>query len=56
MSLQQKDLSNFGRGSPEEYFYEIVWKYIHWPRRRCHLKGFLLEALKAILFSGAEPF
>ena len=45
--------SNFGRGSPKEYFYEIILKLSHWPRR-CYLQIFLFLALAAILFSGAE--
>ena len=30
-----------GKGSPKEYFSQIILKSVHWSRRRCHLKVFL---------------
>ena len=32
--------SKTGRGSSKEHSYEIILKLAHWPKRRCHLKGF----------------
>ena len=29
-----------GRGSSKEHSCEIILKLAHWPKRRCHLKGF----------------
>ena len=54
--MEPKEFSNYGRGSPEEHFCEIILKLVHWSRRRYHLKVFLFLALAAILFSGAERF
>ena len=58
-------LGNFGKGTSEEHFCEIILKLGHCPGR-CRLKLFFLFvccfffslflALVAILFSGAEPF
>ena len=48
--------SKFGRRPPKENFCEIILKSVHWSRRRCHLKVFLLLALAAILFSGERNF
>ena len=45
--MEQKDFSNFGRGSPKEHFCEIILKSGHWSRRRCYLKVFLFLALAA---------
>ena len=51
------DFSNFGRGSPNKSFCEIILKSVHWARR-CRLNFFIFSvlALAAILFSGAEQF
>ena len=35
-------------------FCEIILKSNNWPKRRCHLKLYLFNALVAILFSRAE--
>ena len=40
--------SNFGRGSPEENFSEIILKSGNWPRKKCDLKVF------SILSSGGH--
>ena len=50
----QTRFSNFGNGSPEEHFCEIILKLGNWPRKRCRLKGFLFLALESILFSGED--
>ena len=55
-TLQWKDFSNFYRGSPKELFCEIILISVHWSKRRRHLRFFLLLALAAILFRGAERF
>ena len=34
-------ISNFGRGSFNEYFYDIILKLVHWPTSRCYQKVFL---------------
>ena len=53
---ERNDFSYFGRGLPNEHFYEIILKSFLWSRR-CHLKiFFLFLALAAILFSGAKRF
>ena len=46
----------FGRGSPKKHSCIIISKSIHWLKRRSGLKLFLVLALAAILFNGAEPF
>ena len=38
--MEQTNFSNFGKGSFKEHFYEIIFKLVHWPRRRYHLKVF----------------
>ena len=43
---------DFGKGSLEEHFYEIILKLGHLPRRSCCFKVFIFLALAAILFSG----
>ena len=48
--MEQKDFSNFGRGSPKKHFYGIILKLVHGCRRRCHLKVFLFITLGAILY------
>ena len=55
-SAKQNHFSNFGKGSLEEHFCEIILKSGHRSKRRCHLKVFLFLALTAILFSRVEPF
>ena len=40
--MEQNDFNNFGRGSPKEYFCEIILISCHWSRRRCHLKVYLV--------------
>ena len=54
--MEQNDYSNFGRGSPKEFFCVMILKSGLWPRRRCNLKFFLFLALAAILFSAANDF
>ena len=49
-------LSILCRESHKEHFCEINLKSVLWSGKRCHLKVFLLLALAAILFSGAERF
>ena len=49
-------LAIFGRRSSKEHFYEIILKSVHWSRRRCNLKGFILFSAGSILFNGAERF
>ena len=39
----ESQFSNFGRGSPKEYFSEIILKLGHLSRRRCHLKVFFFN-------------
>ena len=55
---RSETISNFGRESPKEHFCEIILKSVHWPKEEMSFKGFffLFLALKAILFSGGEPF
>ena len=53
--MEEKGLSNFGRGSPEEPSCIIISKSMHW-FRRSGLKVFLFLALAAILFNGGERF
>ena len=43
-SSEWNDLSNFGRGSPKEYSYEIILKLGKWTWRRCRFKVFLYLA------------
>ena len=54
--MERNDLSNFGGQSPKEHSCEIISKSMHWLRVRSRLKVFLLLALAAILFNGAERF
>ena len=49
-----EDFSKFGSGSPKEHFCAIILKSGHWSMRICRLNIFLLLALAATLFSGAE--
>ena len=37
--MEQNHFSKTGSGSTKEH-YEIILKLAHWPKRRCHLKGF----------------
>ena len=46
--------SNLCRRSHKKHFCEIILKSVHWSRRSCHFKGFLVLALVAILFRGAK--
>ena len=38
--MEQNHFSKTGRGSSKEHSGEIILKLAHWPKRRCHLKGF----------------
>ena len=49
-------LCNFGRGYPEEQFYEFILNFGQWFKSRCRLKDFLSGALAALLFCRAKPF
>ena len=55
-SVEWNNFSNLCRGSPKDYFCEIILKSGHWSWRRCRLKVFLSVAVVAFLFSGGEPF
>ena len=55
-SAEQNHLCNFGKGYPEEQFYEIILNLGMLVRRRCDLKDFLSGAMTDLLFSAAEPF
>ena len=44
------------RGLYEKHLCEIILNFDQLFRRRCRLKYFLITALVAILFGGAEPF
>ena len=55
-SAEQNNLCYFGRGYPEEQFYEFILNLDLWFRKRCCSKDFLSGALAALVFSGAEPF
>ena len=39
--MEQNHLSNFGRESFKEHFYEIILKLGHWPMSRCCKKVFI---------------
>ena len=54
--MERNGLSKFGRQSPKEHSCTIISKSMHWLRRRSRLKVFLILALAAILFDGAERF
>ena len=43
-SAERNNFSNFGKGSLEEHFCEIILKSGHWPRRRCCLKVFYFSS------------
>ena len=49
-------MCNFGKGYPEEQFYEIILNLSLLVRRRCDLIDFLSGAMAALLFNAAEPF
>ena len=55
-SAERNHFCNFGRGYPEEQFWEMFFNLDQWFRKRCHLKDFLSGALLALVFSEAEPF
>ena len=38
--MEQNHFSKTGKGSSKEHSGEIILKLAHWPKRRCHLKGF----------------
>ena len=42
--MEQNGFSTFGRGSPKEYFCEIILKSVHWSSRRCHLQVFIFSS------------
>ena len=44
------------RNLVEEQFREIILNLGQWFRRRCRLEDFLIGALAALLFNGAESF